>query len=310
MFQQLLTFFHPTTIYLIDDNKPFIENLSYSLNTLFKCAINTNPLQAIDVIKDNQQLTAQYYLDIMYNAKNSDEDDDTNTKVHYNLNLLNEQLINKQVENIISVIIVDYSMPKMSGIKFCEQLINHPVKKIMLTGKGDHQLAIDAFNAKIIDGFIQKGEDNYIEQLSEMIIQLQHAFFAEMQAPLIANIAANLKSENIYTEVLTTLNEFYKQNHIIKHVMIDTYGSCKMLNDKGQLFFFKVYTPDELSTYQTLAKGSALAETLKGKAPILLAENDHLQPVSSWQDNLTTIQTFKANPNFYYGCGELGYEST
>jgi CheY-like chemotaxis protein len=63
----------------------------------------------------------------------------------------------------ISTVIVDYDMPSMKGLEFCEKLQNPYIRKILYTGVAGEGLAIEAFNKGLIDGYIRKGDPNQMK---------------------------------------------------------------------------------------------------------------------------------------------------
>ncbi len=83
-----------------------------------------------------------------------------------------------------SVLVVDYSMPQMNGIEFCEAVRDLPCKKILFTGAADEKIAVTAFNRGLIDRYIKKSEDDALDTLELEIRALQTAFFAEQSETL------------------------------------------------------------------------------------------------------------------------------
>lgn len=57
---------------------------------------------------------------------------------------------------VTTVVVLDHSMPQMTGINFVEKLERTPAKRILLTGQAEPSVAIDAFNEGLIDKFIPK----------------------------------------------------------------------------------------------------------------------------------------------------------
>src|SRR6187402_2342488 len=80
----------------------------------------------------------------------------------------------------VSVLVVDYSMPSMNGIEFCEKVKNSSIKKILLTGYATFTDAVNAFNNNTIHYYLKKNDENMLQQLEATIHQLQHAYFNEL----------------------------------------------------------------------------------------------------------------------------------
>ncbi|HIE72601.1 MAG TPA: response regulator, partial [Planctomycetes bacterium] len=84
----------------------------------------------------------------------------------------------------VSVAVVDYDMPKMTGVEFCRAISGLPVKRILLTGKAGLETAISAFNEGVIDCFLQKQDANVSAALRREIKRLQHQYFEEISNPI------------------------------------------------------------------------------------------------------------------------------
>lgn len=84
----------------------------------------------------------------------------------------------------VSVLVVDYSMPSINGIEFCEKIKNSTIKKILLTGYATPTEAVRAFNNNTIHYYLKKNDENMLQELEEAIHQLQHAYFNELSSSL------------------------------------------------------------------------------------------------------------------------------
>ena len=69
-------------------------------------------------------------------------------------------------DKVVSVIVVDHRMKPIDGVEFCQQLGSWPSKRIMLTSYDNKDLAVKAFNEKLIDAFLVKSDDNILNILS------------------------------------------------------------------------------------------------------------------------------------------------
>uniref|UniRef100_E6QVP6 Response regulator containing an atypical phosphorylation pocket n=1 Tax=mine drainage metagenome TaxID=410659 RepID=E6QVP6_9ZZZZ len=83
-----------------------------------------------------------------------------------------------------SVLVIDYAMPQMDGLAFCQAIQDMPFKKILLTGQADEKIAIEAFNNSLIDRYIKKSEPDALERLETGIARLQKDFFIEQSRTL------------------------------------------------------------------------------------------------------------------------------
>jgi len=94
-----------------------------------------------------------------------------------NIDLIEEEMNVLQRFNRLSVVVVDYSMPGLNGLQFCEQIKDPQIGKVLLTGVADEKMAVEAFNAGIIDRFISKSHPQASEHISDFSREMQHAYF-------------------------------------------------------------------------------------------------------------------------------------
>jgi len=91
--------------------------------------------------------------------------------------LIEQEMNILQRFNRLSVVVVDYSMPGLNGLQFCEQVKDPQIGKVLLTGVADEKMAVEAFNAGIIDRFISKSHPNASEYISDYSRDMQHTYF-------------------------------------------------------------------------------------------------------------------------------------
>ncbi len=97
----------------------------------------------------------------------------------------------------LGVCVVDYSMPVMTGLEFLSQTGDWPGARILLTGRADEQIAVQAFNGGLIEQFIPKRDNGSIERLNASIAALSDA---------VQNRIANPWRETLLPEQLRQLN--------------------------------------------------------------------------------------------------------
>ena len=84
----------------------------------------------------------------------------------------------------VSVAIIDFAMPSMTGVELCRKIKHLPVKKVLLTGKTGDATAVAAFNEGLIDLFLVKHDPDLPDKLRRIIRELQYAYFKDLTAPL------------------------------------------------------------------------------------------------------------------------------
>ncbi len=82
-------------------------------------------------------------------------------------------------------------MPEMNGLEFLFNVKNPFIKKVLLTGQADMELAIKAFNKQLIDQFIDKHDPKLRLKLNSIIETFQDQYFRNtyklITDPIISN---------------------------------------------------------------------------------------------------------------------------
>jgi len=194
MDKQLAVYQHPVLTVLLDDSKNFLDSITFQFDPLLSCKNFTNPLETISFLRLAYQHAASQYNEPIRVGYDEQTDSLEQRLASINLDPIYRTVTNKQRFEIPAVLVVDYSMSQMSGMKFCEAIRELPCKKILLTGQADEGIAVEAFNRKLIDRFISKGDPKAIELLETGIVELQREFFLTK-----TNTLKDLLSRHTYT---------------------------------------------------------------------------------------------------------------
>ncbi len=167
---------HPALTILVDDNQSFLDSVAFQLQPARAPKLFDNPTTALAWVREAYRgvSTPSQSISVEY--------DDQFLSFERRIVAVDVDRIYRQVMNprrfcVPAVIVIDYAMPQMDGVAFCEQLADLPCKKILLTGQADDSIAIAAFNRGTIDRFIKKGAQDALDQLDTAIDELEHAFF-------------------------------------------------------------------------------------------------------------------------------------
>jgi CheY-like chemotaxis protein len=183
--QKIPVYYFPTVLVAVDDSQRFLKYLSFYLPEDLKVDIFHDPLAAL------QQLTTHYSKVNLPAVLQIDPE--SNHAINIDLTQILELLYDSDRFNVVSTLLIDYAMPGMNGIEFCEKLHQHPMaklKKIMLTGEADQNAAIRAFNKGILDKFLLKNEENLNTLIQSTVKEMQVEFFETLTEPLVSTFMA------------------------------------------------------------------------------------------------------------------------
>lgn len=73
---------------------------------------------------------------------------------------------------LANVLVVDYSMPAMTGLDVLKALPQWPAQRVLLTGQADESLAVKAFNQRLINQFVPKQHPQIGQYLAQVVREL------------------------------------------------------------------------------------------------------------------------------------------
>jgi len=164
---------HPTLTVLVDDSDSFLRSLSFQLDPMLASQTFHDTTTALQWLRREPQ-SGCVPLHVNFDMHNLPAD-----QCNVALDLDRIYRIGQQRERFEtpSVLVVDYSMPQMNGLQFCEAVAHLPCKKILFTGAADEKIAVSAFNRGLIDRYIKKSDDHALDLLEIEIVSLQRDYF-------------------------------------------------------------------------------------------------------------------------------------
>lgn len=298
--------FFPTTTFLVDDNRRFLKNISLQLDEHFAYMLFDDPENALELLANahgTQSLLNKYSVVDSNNINYLNNQYSVNVEI----DSIHKEIYNADRFKMVSVVVVDYAMPNMNGIQFCERLLDTRIKKIMMTAEADHQVAVQAFNDGIIDKFILKSDLNLKQILNKSILELQQKFFYELSE----SIANSMESEPGYClddpNVMKIFDNICQENNIVEYHLLDTSGNFLLLDDSGSPSWFVIRNKSELEMYYDFALDAEvqpkLCEQLKRgeKIPYFPNINScHAVTGVNWESYLYPAKQIEGEEKYYY----------
>jgi DNA-binding NarL/FixJ family response regulator len=246
MLQTLPCYFHPTPLIFVDDDSLLLDSMQTRLHSRFNIKKFYSPTKAIDFIKKYQDspkikncsdLCIQYSEDFVIEEKRP---------AVMNLAAMAHHLLNPKRFEIISVIVVDFAMPDMTGVEFFEKINALDCKKIMFTGEAWNIEGLNLFNFNMIDRISRKSEPAHIMLAIFEAMQLQ--YFQEHTQ----SILSALKNLSLVTpqclqdpDLTSPIFELLKSKNIAEFYLINHEGVFLTATDKGELGLFMLQSEKE-----------------------------------------------------------------
>lgn len=298
---KILCFYHPTSVVIVDDNNVFLENLPENLSDQSTYRLFDAPQKALKYLEEQKKslLTSD-------NFAGKTDDLATGKSLNINLPKIRSLAENKDRFETPLVIIVDYDMPQMNGLEFCQKL-DGQYKKIMLTAAADDKLAVQAFNDGIIDKFIAKDDPNIFEKIDQAVHSLQQSYFTTLSTPIAKELTTTPSSFFANPIFQDFLKDFMQKNNINEFYLADAMGSFLLINNKNERFWLSVQSDQQIENYlQIMQDDDNASEEIinalnkKEKLLCLFSEEDFNQPVESWNAYLHPAHKIEGLNYAYY----------
>lgn len=236
---------------MIDDNQRFLENFTLHLdeNLAYLCSSSANAALALINNQSNKVHLDQRCFSYYRDARNADED-----ILRLDLTLIEREISNPARFQDISVVVVDYDMPEMTGLKFCQNIHDSRIKKVLLTGVADEKIAVQAFNDGIIDRFLMKSDPSITQKINQIIFDCQRKYFSEISSLIQSTLA--LKSPDfIYNDdFIDYFFSIKKKLSIVEYYYVEDPAGFILVSDNGDLRRLIVYSEVDLQKFMFATK--------------------------------------------------------
>lgn len=250
--QQLFPYFFPTTVVFVDDNASFLKGLGLQLPEDLAYQMFTNAEEALQHI--NRPGPPPLYQRCFSHYQAAGVDSGNEQLIHLDISLIEREISNADRFREIAVVVVDYDMPGIDGLTFCKHIENPHIRKVLFTGVADEKVAVEAFNAGVIDRFIIKNDPNAVSRLVDSLEDLQNAYFrgiSEMlRRSLLLNAPAFL-SDGTFEDFF---NRLRREQRFVEYYLVARPGGFLLLTDHGVLHRLVVLDDGEVTSQARFAR--------------------------------------------------------
>lgn len=251
--QSILCIYHPTTAVFVDDSDTFLENMIFQLDPNVPYKAYQEPMEALEYIMENKSLDT-FPLKFIHKGHAGDLPESGIYSVDYQFSTLYEEVYNPNRFQNVSVAVIDYAMPRINGIELCQALQDTPIRKILLTGEADHNVAINAFNDGIIDKFIRKDQKSAGEMVNKAIFELQKLYFQERT--ILITGALNAEQPCFFQDPLyhSLFNTILSQTSACDVYLVESSGSFLFIEADKTPTWLLVKSREDLQEYLLVAQ--------------------------------------------------------
>jgi CheY-like chemotaxis protein len=245
----LSPYFHPTTICLVDDNESFLRSLSLELPRTWACQTFTDPAAALAYLNEPPALAPLVDRCFTLDAPRQSE-----ALIHLDLNLIEQEINQPERFRRVSVVVADYAMPSMNGLELCANINDPYIKKAMLTGVADEKLAVQAFNAGLINRFIPKHSANATVDTLTYIGELQNEYFSQYTARLRNTLAIDPPGFLVDPAIAERVQKLMHDERLVEYYLVDDPPGLMLLRANGDIVRMLILNADDLAMQLAFAR--------------------------------------------------------
>ena len=208
----LPVYFHPTLTVVVDDSQSFVESLGFQMDPSRALLAFNDPEEALAWLRQWHSLRMPGFLPVRVTHDDLTFSSERRT-IQLDVDRVYRQIHEVNRFLLPSVIVVDYSMPRMNGLEFCAKLKDLPCMTILLTGMADENIAVQGFNDGLIDRYIKKDNPAMAERLSAEIEALQMRYFSNLSSTLrdlLSRHSFSFLSDPAVTRLVRELSSRYR----------------------------------------------------------------------------------------------------
>ncbi|MBS0358118.1 MAG: response regulator [Proteobacteria bacterium] len=299
--------YFPSTTFFVDDSREFLVNLTLQLEDSMAFQVYDSPNDALDSLYTDYRSPDYLSRRCVTEYLDSHACPATNQTVNLNLATIHAEIYNPQRFSEVSVIVVDYAMPGMSGLEFCEKIQNKPVKKILLTGRAHEHSVLEAFNEGIIDCYIEKNIKDVAVVIKQAIKKLQQKYFQQMSALIVGMVSVS----SVACLRDPSFAQFFKktcdEHNVTEFYLTDSSGSFLLLDKEANLSCLIVKNRQDLNLHYEIALDNKAPESVlddlkSGRKIPRFSDSTSLKRVD-WSDPSTFLrpaQVTQGLENYYY----------
>lgn len=303
--------FHPTTVLLVDDNLNALKALELSLSRNFLITTLNDPNEVIALL--NKNWAQDPFTRRCISAKLSITD--TSPSIDCNVSAIQQELLNQNRFKQVAVVVTDYAMPELNGLELCKKIPAGPehearIRRIMLTGEAENDLAIEAFHNGYIEAFFKKNDAELKEELEEKIKTMQREYFEDNSVGIVYSLLQDPQNKTrclIDPAFTNLMNTIVHENNICEYYLIDKQGSFLLLDANANMKWLiarnQIGTEQSIKLLEQYGATSEIIELIRNQQKLLFVPDESLLDKNNlidWNEFLHPVTKLNGEEEYSY----------
>ena len=246
-------YYHPTTLLVLDDDPYYVESFKFHFGDQFPCVSYTQPEHAIEHMLSQESRRPTFDNVLQRTIANPGAAQGQPEAASRGADQILRLLSDPNRFRRVSVLVVDFDMPSMTGVQVCRALHHLPVRKLLLTGKAGVDTAISAFNEGVIDTFLTKHDPEIQKTLPRQVLRLQGEYFKMTTDALGAAMGRQEVPFLMDSGIQETIAGIVKSRGIVEHYVMAHPSGVLLADHAGAALMLVVMDGDSLRAQLLLA---------------------------------------------------------
>lgn len=256
--------YHPTNVIFLDDDPSFLHGLSMNIDESIPYVTDTNPHKIMQYLKTHCYTPVGLSALIVTRTFDNIKPGDPEFFAIDFSKLLDTLSTPTRFKKIVHGMF-DRAMKEIDGVLFCRAIReeNIPIKIHLFTGKTSMDEAVELFNKKIIDGFLNKEENNKELSKKVNVIVRENTWrqFVDLGERLGGLLSHELKP--LYDEqFINVFTRIYEKNKIVEFYIVDLSCSFLMIDADGAAKLLFVRNEEDFKDCYEIAKDTDLSNDM------------------------------------------------
>lgn len=300
-----LPFFHPTRVAFVDDDRSFLNLFPLRLDAGVPFLRYNCPHTLLEDLEGGRIETR---IDVDWWTYYSGASGDPSPKLMgLDKSRIFQHIFDEDRFDVLSVVVMDYEMPEMTGIELCREIAGEPCRKILLTGQADQSLAIHAFNEGLIDLYLPKRHPGLEAELNHAIRRFQVEYMAKatdmLRQALISEDPDTWEDEGF----CSLFDQIRRDRGVVEYYAVDDPKGFLMVDAAAQGALLLVFDDREVEAQRASATASrapsGVVAQLQSRRSVLHFRDDEGYQVLTerqWWNACTPLHPFPGRTDRWY----------
>lgn len=225
----------PGGVVLLDDDQDYIESLSEVMPPDWHIQLFTRPKVCISQLLEE---SAKAECDVWRHHEMVRRWREGASLISQMLDYWRDDKINRFA--FTQVLVIDYQMPAMNGLRVLSELSDWGGARILLSGHTDDKIALSAFNRGLINQYVAKSEDNFLDHLIQSIQQLKKLQINKHQQIWRLTFSSEKFAALCSPGIVRDIDRLAKENQWIEYVVVGSPFGVLALDKKGAAYWMQL----------------------------------------------------------------------